>query len=95
MVSLILPKKIENYNVTFKKLSSGCIFDDELKNQVRAKNLSQYKIVVVLGGEDYYQKARSAFEKTDCIVKSPLRGMPIGVRMAKIRQSLSTGIELE
>ncbi len=88
-------QEIENYNVTFKKLSSDCISDDKLKNQVRSRNLSQYKVVIVLGGEDYYQKARSAFEKTDCIVKSPLRGMPIGVRMAKIRQALSTGIELE
>ncbi|MGV8150080.1 MAG: DUF6884 domain-containing protein, partial [Alkaliphilus sp.] len=88
-------QKINNYNLSFKKKSSYPISDDELTSQVNSKKLREYDTVVVLGGEEYYQKVKIAFANTNSTIKSPLRGLPIGLRMSKVRDAIINGKELE
>jgi hypothetical protein len=72
---------IEDYNVTFKVKKSGPISTDKLKEQIKSKELDSYDKIVVLGGKEYLEPVRRAFEGTGCVVVSPFEGMRIGERM--------------
>ena len=79
---------IEDYNVTFKIKKSGPISTDELKEQVKSKGLDSYDEIVVLGGKEYLEAVRRAFEGTRCVVEAPFEGMRIGERMRGLGEAL-------
>jgi hypothetical protein len=79
---------IEDYNVSFKKRSTGPISLDKLKSQITNKNLCAYSPIIVLGGEEYYQAVLGAFNGLGCSILSPLRGLKIGIRMSRTKNAL-------
>ena len=87
-------EEVEDYNVHFHKRASEPITDDELKEQVEIKNLGHFNHITVLGGEAYYQRVIKAFTDVPCVIQSPLKGLKIGERMAKLKVALEDGTEL-
>lgn len=79
---------IEDYNVTFKVKKSGPISVDELREQVKSKRLDSYNEVTVLGGKEYLEVVRRAFEGMGCVVEAPFEGMRIGERMRGLGEVL-------
>ncbi|MEM3396412.1 MAG: hypothetical protein QW620_06180 [Thermoplasmata archaeon] len=73
---------IESYNVTFKKKHTNPISVDELSKQIIEKGLGQYDRIVVLGGEDYVEVVKKAFEKASLKkeILTPLAGLRSGER---------------
>ncbi len=74
----------EDYNVTFKKLSTNPISTDALLKQLKEKNLDSYDVVIALGGEDYCNKVRNVFMKVSRVI-SPTEGLPIGKAMGRVK----------
>lgn len=52
-----------NYNVTFKRASTGPISTARLREQVKEKGLDRFSRVIALGGKDYVSRVRAAFER--------------------------------
>ncbi len=80
--------KIIDYNVTFKIKKSGPIPTNELREQVKSKGLDSYNEIVVLGGKEYLEAVRGAFERTECEVVSPFEGLGIGKRLKALNEAL-------
>jgi len=80
-----------NYNVTFKKPSTGPISAKELREQVMQKGLHHFDEVEVLGGCEYVKKVKEAFEGCKAKIIAPLEGLSIGLKMNKVRCALETG----
>ncbi len=55
----IIPK---NYNVTFNDPSTKPVTVEELKQQIKQKQLDKYDIIFVMGGERYLNMVTKAFE---------------------------------
>jgi hypothetical protein len=72
-----------DYNVTFKKPSTGPIGIETLEEQSVNKNLHNYDIVIALGGEDYSSIVGTVF--TDKPVVIPALKLPIGKAMKHLK----------
>lgn len=73
------------YNVSFNDKSSIAISTEELRKQVKEKNLDKYDEFVILGGKYYIEIIRSAFSEKE--VFNPLDGCKgIGYMMAKLNE---------
>jgi hypothetical protein len=57
--------------VTFKVKKSGPISTDELREQVRSKELDSYDEILVLGEKEYLEAVEGAFEGMRSKVWSP------------------------
>ncbi|MEM4292820.1 MAG: peroxide stress protein YaaA [Thermoplasmata archaeon] len=81
---------IESYNVTFKKKHTNPISVDELSNQIIEKGLGQYDRIVVLGGEDYVEVVKKAFEKASLKkeILTPLAGLRSGERVHCLTEAI-------
>lgn len=65
---------IGNYNITFTLEATGPISDESLKNQVMYQerlgfDLKNFKKVIVIGNEVYYNKVKDAFSDTNASVE--------------------------
>lgn len=80
-----------NYNVTFKKPSTEQISTEDLRKQVRQKGLHHFDKIEVLGGYEYVEKVRQAFEGSRVIILAPLKGLSIGPKMNKVKCALEAG----
>ncbi|WP_226037377.1 DUF6884 domain-containing protein [Aquibacillus saliphilus] len=88
----LLPNDIVkgNYDVTFNKKSNEIISIDELKNQVKKKQLYQNDGIVVLTGKKYIEVVTKSFE-TELTIQFPLiKCKGIGY----MQQELKSAIEL-
>ena len=79
---------IEDYNVTFKKKSTGPISSSELAGQIKRMKLGSYDEIVVLGGKEYLEATNKAFEGTNAKIVAPFEGLQIGKRMRAINEAL-------
>jgi len=78
----------ENYNVTFKDLSTNPISISQLRNQVKQKRLDAFDTVIVLGGRDYAQAVSKAFSGLKVTIKNPLNGLRLGKALAKVKNAI-------
>ncbi len=83
----------ENYNVTFKRLSTGPIDGATLRQQVLDLQLAQFPVVIGLGGKEYRQMIQTAFADGRQ-VKFPFAGLPIGKGMQAVKLALARGAPL-
>jgi len=81
----------ENYNVTFKKPSTNPVSIDALKKQIIEMGLDKYDKIVVLGGKEYVNAVTKAFEEYNVKIEAPLKDLPLGKAMKKVKEALSTG----
>jgi hypothetical protein len=84
--------KIEDYNVTFKKPSTNPISITRLKKQAYAQGITDYDIVIALGGEDYSSKVKEVFVKGSRVF-APATGLPIGIGMGRIKSLIVLNTE--
>ena len=83
---------IENYNVSFLIPASKPISMAKLQRQVKAKRLSRYRHVVVLGGALYADKVQEAFRSTKCRIHRPFNGLKgIGYIQQRVTRALRQG----
>ena len=78
----------ENYDVTFKRAETQPISVGDLRRQIVEKGLDRFSKVVVLGGRDYVDVTRRAFEGFKVTVVAPTLGLPIGKAMKKVRKAI-------
>ena len=86
--SFIIPG---NYNVTFKRLSTNPVSIDILKRQIVEMGLNKYDKIVVLGGKEYVNAVVKAFEGYNVKIEAPLKDLPLGKAVRKVKEALSTG----
>jgi len=81
----------ENYNVTFKRPKTQPISVGDLRRQIVEKGLDKFSKVVVLGGRDYVNVTKRAFEGFKVTFAAPTLGLPIGKAMKKVREAIQEG----
>ncbi len=84
--------EIEDYNVTFKKPKTNPISLEELALQASEKRLLDYKIVIALGGEDYFGKVKQVLGCKSKVI-TPAAGLPIGIGMSRIKHLVGLNTE--
>ena len=84
----------EDYNVSFNNPSTNPISLKELIIQVNTK-LSKFDCVIALGGKTYADITRKVFEETGIPVKTPTRGLSIGLAMCKVKKAIREGRPLD
>ena len=82
----------EDYDVAFKKPETKPISLEELKKQVQEKNLVDFNIVVVVGGEEYADIVTRLFSKQSRVV-APTKGLAMGMGMQRIKSLLNLSRE--
>jgi len=80
---------IEDYNVTFKKASTGPVAVDTLRRQVREMNLDRFELVIGIGGAEYRAAIAGAFADTK--VMFPFAGLSLGLTMRAVKRALESG----
>jgi hypothetical protein len=88
----IIPR---NYDVTFKDPATKPISIEELKEQIKQKNLDGFDTVIALGGRDYAEVVRRAFSGFDVKIKAPVAGLPLGRAMGAVRKAIDEGRPFE
>ena len=76
------------YEVTFKRKSSAPVSTDVLQLQVVDQRLSDFQIIIGLGGKEYCSAIESAFQQTTVEVQFPFAGLPIGKSMQAIKHAI-------
>ena len=85
----------ENYDVTFKRPETQPVSLGELRRQIVEKGLNNFSKVVVLGGRDYVDVARRAFEGFEVTVVAPTFGLPIGKAMKRVRKAIQDSVPFD
>lgn len=80
-----------NYDVTFKKPETNPVSIEALKKQILEMGLNRYDKIVVLGGKEYVNAVTKAFEEYNVKVKAPLKDLPLGKAMKKVKEAVNTG----
>ncbi|MGB9937851.1 MAG: DUF6884 domain-containing protein [Methanobacterium sp.] len=76
------------YDVCFHDKKSNSISIEELKKQIKEKNLDKYDKIIVLGGKYYTEMIKNVFPTK--IVINPLNGCKgIGYMMARLNDSIN------
>ena len=78
------------YNVSFKKPSTRPLSAELLRNQVRAKSLGAFQLIIGLGGKEYRHAVRNAFAGLPVSVQFPFAGLPIGKAMRATKKAIET-----
>jgi cytoplasmic iron level regulating protein YaaA (DUF328/UPF0246 family) len=84
--------EIEDYNVTFKRPIPKPISITELKKQALDKGLTEYELIIALGGEDYSSKVKQIFANHSKDI-APATGLPIGLGMNRIKKLQKMRVE--
>lgn len=79
------------YNVTFKKKNPAPVDVETLRKQVDRQSLNVCDPIIVLGGKEYQQAARAAFEPWQVRLLSPFAGLPIGKEMRAVKLAIAAG----
>jgi hypothetical protein len=83
----------ETYDVTFDDPTTKPMSEDELRQQVREKNLDRFNRIVVLGNTTYGYMVRSAFAGSAATVLAPLEkiaAFPPGIRIGAVRSAINS-----
>jgi hypothetical protein len=78
----------ENYDVTFKRPQTNPVTVEKLRMQIREKGLDRFDKVVVLGGRDYTETAKRAFQNFKVRITAPTLGLRLGEAMEKVRKAI-------
>lgn len=78
-----------SYNVTFKDRRTGPITTDQLRDQVRLRNLDRFRTVIGLGGKEYCQAIELAFAGMPAQLHFPFCGLPIGKAMQATKKAIA------
>lgn len=78
------------YNVTFKRRSDGVVTPDELRQQVTALRLNEFRTVVGLGGKDYRVMIEAAFADAAAELRFPFAGLSIGKMLQAIKRAVES-----
>ncbi len=76
------------YEVTFKRKSSAPVSTDALQHQVVDQRLSDFAIVIGLGGKEYRSAIESAFHQPAVELQFPFAGLPIGKSMQATKRAI-------
>jgi hypothetical protein len=79
------------YEVTFKRASTNPIGVEELRSQIKELGLDRYPLVIVLGGREYREITRNAFDGLLPRLVFPFAGLPIGKMMRATKQAIASG----
>lgn len=79
------------YEVTFKRKSSDPVSVEALQAQVVAQHLSNFAIVIGLGGKEYRSAIEFAFHQTTAELQFSFAGLPIGKSMQATTCNLGGG----
>jgi hypothetical protein len=79
------------YDVTFKDQSTQPIPITALRDQVKAQDLSQYAVVIGLGGKEYRAAIEEAFAGTPARIVFPFAGLPLGLLLRATQQATDSG----
>jgi hypothetical protein len=83
----------ENYNVTFKKLSTNPITITDLISIARLKNLLSYDRIIVIAGKEYVAMAKQVFPGKE--IHNPLDGCAgNGIMMNRLNSAIQNGCPL-
>jgi hypothetical protein len=81
------------YNISFKVKKSNPISTDQLIDQIRKNRLDDYEKIIALGGKDYVEKVREAFQGRG--ISNPLKGCKgIGYMMQRLKTAMGRGVPL-
>lgn len=78
------------YNVTFKKKSTNSVNGGRLQEQVRRFNLGRFDTVIGLGGKEYRNAIKAAFEETSVQLTFPFTGLPIGKALRATKRAIES-----
>ncbi len=81
--------EIEDYDITFKKLSTTPIAIDTLKRQAGEMNLHLYRTIIGLGGAEYRARITEIFTGREVIF--PFAGLPLGLQNQAIKRAVEAG----
>jgi hypothetical protein len=77
------------YNVTFKRRTDDTVTIDQLREQVLALKLHNYRRIIGLGGKEYKAMVEAAFAGTGCALIFPFSGLfPPGMAMAATKAAM-------
>lgn len=76
------------YEVTFKRKSSNPVSVEVLQAQVVTQRLSDFAIIIGLGGKEYRSAIESAFHQTPVELLFPFAGLPIGKSMQATKRAI-------
>lgn len=85
----------ENYDVTFKDLSTNPITVSQLKTQIKEKHLDAFDSVVVLAGRRYSGIVSEVFAHLDVNIKKPLAGLKLGYALQKVKNAVNMSRPLD
>ncbi len=78
---------IENYNVTIDETD---LTPEIVRKQLVEKGVFKFKKLVVLASTKYCNLIEKAAELLGIIVETPLKGLPLGMMLAKLKKMLSS-----
>lgn len=77
------------YNVTFKATRTRLITPDQLRDQVRSRNLERFTKIIGLGGKEYRRAIEMAFEETPAQLYFPFAGLRQGNAMQSTKRAIA------
>jgi hypothetical protein len=84
----------KNYDVSFNNSGNKTVSIQKLKEQAKRLRFQDYQSVIILGGKEYVEVIQKALEGLGVQIKSPLGGLGIGNRQARIKEALTKGVSL-
>ena len=81
----------ESYNVSFKKSSTKPVTLSILQEQIRARNVARFKVVIGLGGKDYRVVVKRVFTGFDVELFFPFAGLPLFKSMQATKRAIKEG----
>ncbi len=90
----IVPPEFEipgPYEVSFKHPSTQPVTVTRLREQIRARDLGRFELVVGLGGKEYRHAVVAAFAPWPVRLAFPFVGLPIGKAMQATKRAVLTG----
>jgi hypothetical protein len=75
------------YNVTFKVNRTGPVDIATLQQQVVDLGLHRFRTVIALGGKEYRDAVRAAFEPGESHVDCPFAGLPLGKYLRAVKDA--------
>jgi len=80
-------EEIENYNMHIKQSK---LTPEIIKKQLIEKGIVNYKKIVILAGTDYCKLIEKVAKDLGIHVETPLKGLPLGKMLAKLKEMIST-----
>ena len=80
-------EEIENYNIHIKQSK---LTPEIIKKQLIEKGIVNYKRIIILASTKYCELIEKAAKELGISVKTPLKGLPLGKMLSKLKKMLSS-----